>query len=121
MSNNYSKPKFISNALTIRQGLWSRRPASIPQLFVLSLKELKPKVQRAAKYTPFLLIVFLAVMTAACDGKGQSGSGGDVAASVNGKNILMSEVDTLLSQQAQGQQANMSPLELAAARMQILD
>jgi len=88
---------------------------------LLDLKELKPKVQRAAKYTPMLLIAILAIMSAACGNSGAAGSGGDVAASVNGKNILMSEVDTVLSQQANGQQAKMSPLELAAARMQVLD
>jgi parvulin-like peptidyl-prolyl isomerase len=33
----------------------------------------------------------------------------------------MSEVDTSLSQQAKGQQSQMSPLELAAGRMQVLD
>jgi parvulin-like peptidyl-prolyl isomerase len=68
-----------------------------------------------------LLIAILAIMSAACGNSGAAGSGGDVAASVNGKNILLSEVDIVLNQQANGQQANMSQLELATARMQVLD
>lgn len=49
--------------------------------------------------------------------------GGDntVAASVNGKNIPMSEIERALNQQTQGQQAKLSDLELATARLQILD
>lgn len=78
-------------------------------------------MQRTAKYTPMLLIAILAIMSAACGNSGAAGSGGDVAASVNGKNILLSEVDIVLNQQANGQQANMSQLELATARMQVLD
>lgn len=78
-------------------------------------------MQRAAKYTTLVLIAVTATLFAACDRVGGGSSGGDVAATINGKNITMSEVDTSLSQQAKGQQSQMSPLELAAARMQVLD
>jgi parvulin-like peptidyl-prolyl isomerase len=44
----------------------------------------------------------------------------DVAATVNGKSIKMEEVERLLKQQAQGQEGKLSPLELAQARLQIL-
>ena len=44
-----------------------------------------------------------------------------MAATVNGKNVLLSEVDRLISQQFQGQQSKLSPLELAQARLQVLD
>ncbi|MBA2503444.1 MAG: SurA N-terminal domain-containing protein [Pyrinomonadaceae bacterium] len=43
-----------------------------------------------------------------------------VAATVNGKSIMLKDVDRLLSQQAQGQQAQLSQLQLAAARLQVL-
>ena len=50
--------------------------------------------------------------------------GGDLnetAATVNGKAIKLEEVERVLKQQAQGQEASLSPLELAAARLQILE
>lgn len=56
---------------------------------------------------------------------GGAGAGKDnVAATVNGKEIMLSEVDTTLNQQMkaqQQQQQSLSPLELAAARLQVLD
>ena len=45
----------------------------------------------------------------------------DTAATVNGKAIKMEEVERGLKQQAQGQDVNLSQLELAAARLQILE
>ena len=66
-----------------------------------------------------------AVMLGACSG-GPAGSPGsstdpnEIAARVNGKEIKMEEVDRAVKQQAQGQEAKMSPLELAAARLQVL-
>jgi parvulin-like peptidyl-prolyl isomerase len=79
------------------------------------------KVHRAAQLTTTILVVVAAVLFTACNKTGGAAGNGEVAATVNGKNITMAEVDTLLSQQARGQQSQMSPLELAAARMQILD
>jgi peptidyl-prolyl cis-trans isomerase SurA len=43
-----------------------------------------------------------------------------VAATVNGKSILMRQVEQGVSQQSGGRQAQLSPLELAQARLQIL-
>jgi parvulin-like peptidyl-prolyl isomerase len=85
------------------------------------VKEQKSQVQRTAHFKKILLLAVIASLFAACNRAGGSPSGGDVAATVNGKSIMMSEVDTVLSQQMRGQQNQMSPLELAAARMQILD
>ena len=45
----------------------------------------------------------------------------ETAATVNGKAITMEEVERVLKQQSQGQEANLSPLELAQARLQILE
>jgi peptidyl-prolyl cis-trans isomerase SurA len=85
------------------------------------------KVFRAIK-PAILTTIFagLALTFAACGSAGSSGSGStpgatDVAASVNGKNIMLSEVDKLINQQFQGQQAQMSQLQLAQARLQALD
>ena len=43
-----------------------------------------------------------------------------VAATVNGKNIMLVEVEQGVSRQAGGQQSKLSPLEMAQARLQIL-
>ena len=78
----------------------------------------KPSIVRVL--TP---LVFAAVFTA-CGG-GVSNSSGPVdpnetAAKVNGKVITMEEIDRAVKQQAQGQESKLSPLELAGARLQIL-
>ena len=45
----------------------------------------------------------------------------ETAATVNGKAIKLEEIERVLKQQAQGQESNLSPLELAQARLQILE
>ncbi|MBA2735056.1 MAG: SurA N-terminal domain-containing protein [Acidobacteria bacterium] len=56
-------------------------------------------------------------------GTGTTSPGGatDVAATVNSKNIMLSEVDRLINQKFQGQQSKLSPLQLAQTRLQALD
>lgn len=82
---------------------------------------------RAAKQISLLiLVVSLASVFVACDrSKAGGGSAGTaVAASVNDKKIMLTEVDKILEQQAKSQQvqfADMSQLELAAGRLQVLD
>jgi len=57
----------------------------------------------------------------ACGGGGSSdGKDSTVAATVNGKNIMQKEVEQGVSLQAGGQQAKLSQLELAQARLQVL-
>jgi parvulin-like peptidyl-prolyl isomerase len=57
-------------------------------------------------------------------GSGAGGPGPDVgnetAATVNGQTIKMEDVDRALKQQTQGQESRLSPLELAGARLQVL-
>jgi peptidyl-prolyl cis-trans isomerase SurA len=90
------------------------------------------KVSRVTKQAVLTVIIAgLGLVFAACGSTGSgssttggaAGSGGatDVAATVNGKNVMLSEVDRLISQQFQGQQSKLSPLELAQARLQVLD
>lgn len=70
-------------------------------------------------------IALLAVMTfvlAGCPSAGTTpGGDNETAALVNGKAITMQEVDRAVKQQAQGQESKLSPLELAAARLQVLE
>ncbi|MEP6706822.1 MAG: SurA N-terminal domain-containing protein, partial [Pyrinomonadaceae bacterium] len=66
----------------------------------------------------------VALTSIACNqAGGGNGSSTDntVAATVNGKNIMLAEVEKLITQQAQGQQTQLSPLQLAQARLQVLD
>ena len=77
-----------------------------------------------------LLVAVLSVFTMSftnCEtasGPGD-GTGGvnpnEVAATVNGTEIKMEEVERILKQQARGEESRLSPLELAAARLQVLD
>ncbi|HYE14282.1 MAG TPA: SurA N-terminal domain-containing protein [Pyrinomonadaceae bacterium] len=77
----------------------------------------------AKQIAAVILAATSALAFAACKGSGATGGGGgtDVAATVNGKNIMLSEVDRIISQQTRGQQSKMSPIQLAAARLQVLD
>ncbi|HEX8634625.1 MAG TPA: SurA N-terminal domain-containing protein [Pyrinomonadaceae bacterium] len=82
---------------------------------------------RAAKQFSLLaIVVSLAVVFVACDRTkgGGDGKGTAAAASVNDKKIMLTEVDKILEQQAKSQQvqfSDMSQLELAAGRLQVLD
>ncbi|HEX8492696.1 MAG TPA: SurA N-terminal domain-containing protein [Pyrinomonadaceae bacterium] len=81
-------------------------------------------MHRVIKRTFIIIsIALVAMLFAACKNTGSGATGGaesGVAATVNGKNIMLSEVDKLLSQQAQGQQSQLTPMQLAQARMQVL-
>src|SRR6478672_11678004 len=85
--------------------------------------ELKVKIDR--RIVVGLLLAALAALLTACGGGNTTGPGGvdpnETAAKVNGQAITMQEVDRAVKQQAQGQETKMSPLELASARLQVLD
>lgn len=83
-------------------------------------------MKRVAKQTTIVaLIALVALALSACNrnaGGTSSTPNTDtaVAAVVNGKNITLKEVDTYINQQYQGQQSQMSPLEMATTRLQAL-
>src|SRR5687768_8215362 len=65
------------------------------------------------------------VVFGACGGPASPGPSGNVdpsetAATVNGKVIKMEDVERAVKAQAQGQESKLSPLELAGARLQVL-
>ncbi|HEY5073271.1 MAG TPA: SurA N-terminal domain-containing protein [Pyrinomonadaceae bacterium] len=64
-------------------------------------------------------VAFGALLIAACS-SGTEGPSNTVAATVNGKKIMLQEVERLITQQTQGKQSQLSPLELAQARLQVL-
>ena len=66
-------------------------------------------------------LALLALTLGACSSTGGSDAKDSlVAATVNGKNIMLSEVERVISQQAGGKQSQLSQLELAQARLQVL-
>ena len=75
------------------------------------------------KYQRFMwlaAVAFGALLIAACS-SGTEGPSNTVAATVNGKKIMLAEVERLINQQAQGKQSQLSAHDLAQARLQVLD
>ena len=66
------------------------------------------------------LLTAVCVSLGACNRSAQETKDNTVAATVNGKKIMLVEVEQAISRQAGGQQAKMSPLEIAQARLQVL-
>ena len=65
-------------------------------------------------------LLFSALTLAGCGSSAETPDN-TVAASVNGKKIMMSEVERIIHQQAQGKESQMSGHELAQARLTVLD
>ncbi|MCI0339088.1 MAG: SurA N-terminal domain-containing protein [Acidobacteria bacterium] len=65
----------------------------------------------------------LALTVSACGSKSSSNASGndDVAAVVNGAKILVKDVDRVITQQYRGQENQLSPIALAAYRLQALE
>ena len=80
-------------------------------------------MQKNVKLTVIITLLTLVVAAAgACANSGGfEAKESTVAATVNGKNIMLAEVERAVSQQAGGKQAQLSQLELAQARLQVLD
>lgn len=73
-----------------------------------------------------VFLLLLSALAASCQSSSSSGTSGnpggnETAAVVNGAKILVSDVDRATRQQLGGQESQLSPLELAAARLQSLD
>ncbi len=79
-------------------------------------------MQKTAKLTiAATILVLISLFFGACSTGGSSGGKDNlVAATVNGKNIMLAEVERGVSAQSQGRQAQLSQLELAQARLQVL-
>src|ERR1043166_2556583 len=65
-------------------------------------------------------LIFGALILAGC-GSSTETPDNTVAATVNGKKIMMSEVERIIHQQAQGNESQMSAHDLAQARLTVLD
>ena len=66
------------------------------------------------------LLMALGLGLAACSGTGANANDNTVAATVNGRNIMLKEVERALTQQAGARVTQLSPLELAQARLSVL-
>jgi len=99
-------------------------------IVIETFEGVKAKVQMLrTKILPVALLAAIAVMIGACGGGASSDNSssttGNVdpnatAATVNGKVIKMEDVERAVKQQAQGQESQLSQLELAGARLQVL-
>ena len=85
------------------------------------------KVQNFSfRFLSVIAVAMIAFVFASCSGGPATSSGGangdpnEVAARVNGKDIKREDVDKGVKAQAQGQEAYFSPLELASARLTVL-
>lgn len=78
------------------------------------------------KILPAVLLAAVAVLIGACGGGTASNAitngvdPNETAATVNGKVIKFEEVERAVKQQARGEESKLSPLELAGARLQVL-
>jgi len=97
---------------------------------IVNFEGVKATVQNTRN--KFLNVTFLALISIALIGCKSIGSSdttatgtnvdpNGAAATVNGKAIKMEEVERGIKQQAQGQESKLSPLELAGARLQVLE
>ena len=66
-------------------------------------------------------LLFMSCGQSGATSSSSSGSKGEAAAVVNGTKITLAEVDRVTTEQAQGQQNQLSQLELAAARLRVLE
>src|SRR5437773_8950514 len=78
------------------------------------------KVLRKRKSLILTAALMLAALLLAACGSGTESPDNTVAATVNGKKIMLQEIERVIQQQTNGKQASLSPLELAQARLQVL-
>ncbi len=95
---------------------------------IVNFEGVKATVQNTKnKFLTVTFLAFAAVSFAGCSSTSNAPASvgsvdvNDTAATVNGKVIKMEEVERGIKQQAGGQESKLSPLELAQARLQILD
>lgn len=76
------------------------------------------------KYRELLFVTvaaFGALLISACGSGNGANPDNTVAATVNGKKIMLKEVERVIQQQSQGKQSQLSTHDLAQARLQVLD
>ena len=78
-------------------------------------------LRKYKRYLSLMTLVLGALTFAACGSGSDSTPDNTMAATVNGRKIMLSEVERLIQQQMQGKQSELSAHDLAQARLQVLD
>jgi len=78
-------------------------------------------VGKIGKLLAVSCLALSALLVNACTSGGTESKDNTVAATVNGRNIMLSEVERSLNQQTGGKPETLNQLQLASARLQILD
>jgi peptidyl-prolyl cis-trans isomerase SurA len=78
-------------------------------------------VQRKHQRFMWLTAVAISALLIGACGSGTESPSNTVAATVNGKKIMLAEIERLIHQQAQGKESQFSAHDLAQARLQVLD
>ena len=87
----------------------------------VNFEGVRAKVQKFNfKFISIAVVAISFLFSIACDPKKGPNTVGEKAATVNGKTIAMEEVERVIKRQYQGQEAKMSPLELANSRLSAL-
>ncbi len=79
------------------------------------------KVGKIGKVLAVSCLALASVLVGACSSGGSAVQENTVAATVNGRNIMLQEVERQLNQQTGGKPSTLNQLQLAQARLQILD
>lgn len=78
-------------------------------------------MRKIGKVFAVTCLVISGLVLAGCSSGGSEANENTVAATVNGRNIMLQEVERMVSQQAGGNPATLSQLQLAQARLTVLD
>jgi peptidyl-prolyl cis-trans isomerase SurA len=79
------------------------------------------KVRNIAKVLFIACLIVSGLVLNGCASGGAGTKDNNVAATVNGRNILLSEVERAISQQMRGNPTPLNQLQMATARLQVLD
>lgn len=78
-------------------------------------------MRKIGKVFAVTCVVISGLVLAGCSSGGTEANENTVAATVNGRNIMLQEVERMVNQQAGGNPAALSQLQLAQARLTVLD
>jgi len=107
------KPSFITNEFLCRQAGNRRFCGDV------SLKE-QVKVRNIAKVFAVTGLVIAGLVLNGCSSGASEAKDQMVAATVNGRNIMMQEVERAINQQTGGNPSTLNQLQMAQARLQVL-
>ena len=78
-------------------------------------------MRNIAKVLAVTCLIISGLVLNGCSSGGAEVQNNQVAATVNGRNIMLSEVERVINQQAGGDTASLNQLQMAQARLQVLD